>query len=114
MEYAQTWTKYLKEKGYHLYILSNYSTYMLEQTKKNMSFLKNMDGEVFSCDVKVIKPEQEIFQLLIDRYHLDPKKSVFLDDRADNCEAAVRAGMKAIVFKNLKQAASELEKLGVR
>ena len=114
MENAQTCTIYLKEKGYHLYILSNYSTYMLEQTKKNMSFLKNMDGEVFSCDVKVIKPEQEIFQLLIDRYHLDPKKSVFLDDRADNCEAAVRAGMKAIVFKNLKQAASELEKLGVR
>lgn len=114
MDYAQTWTKYLKEKGYHLYILSNYSTYMLEQTKKNMSFLKNMDGEIFSCDVKVIKPEPEIFQLLIERYQLNPQKTVFLDDRADNCEAAVQAGMKAIIFKDFKQAVAELEKFGVK
>ena len=46
-------------------------------------------------------------------YHLDPEKSVFLDDRAENCEAARKQGIHAIQFKSFKQAAAELEKLGV-
>ena len=33
-DYAETWVKYLKNQGYHLYVLSNYGTYMLERTKK--------------------------------------------------------------------------------
>lgn len=114
MDYAETWTKYLKGRGYHLYILSNYSAYMLERTKTEMPFLKYTDGEVFSCDVKAIKPEPEIYQILIDLYHLNPEKSVFIDDREDNCEAARKAGMKAIVFRNFKQAAADLGKLGIK
>ena len=56
-DYAETWVKYLKNQGYHLYVLSNYGTYMLDRTKQDMSFLKYMDGVVFSCDVQQIKPE---------------------------------------------------------
>lgn len=114
MDYAETWVQYLKEKGYHTYILSNYSEGMLEKTKKDMAFLKHTDGEIFSCDVKLIKPEAEIYQTLITRYNLNPAKSVFIDDRADNCEAARKLGMKAIVFKSFKQAVAELEKMGIQ
>ena len=32
-DYADTWVKYLKEKGYHLYVLSNYGSYMLNKTE---------------------------------------------------------------------------------
>ena len=32
-DYAETWTSYLKSQGYHLYILSNYSQFMLDQTR---------------------------------------------------------------------------------
>ena len=42
-DYAETWVKYLKNQGYHLYVLSNYGTYMLDRTKQDMSFLKYMD-----------------------------------------------------------------------
>ena len=113
-DYAETWVKYLKNQGYHLYVLSNYGTYMLDRTKQDMSFLKYMDGVVFSCDVQQIKPEVDIYKTLLKRYSLKPEKSVFLDDRAVNCEGAGKAGIRTIQFENLKQAAKELEKLGVK
>ena len=48
------------------------------------------------------------------RFSLKPEESVFLDDRPENCEAARALGIHAIEFHNLKQAAKELEKLGVK
>lgn len=113
-DYAETWVKYLKNQGYHLYILSNYSDYTLEHTKGEMAFLKYMDGVVFSCEVKELKPEPEIYQKLLSMYDLDPAKSVFLDDRAENCRGAEAFGIHAILFRDLKQAAAELEKMGVK
>ena len=114
MNYAETWIRYLKDKGYHIYILSNYSTYMLEKTQDELAFLKYVDGAIFSCQVKQIKPEPAIYQTLLNRYHLAPEKSVFLDDRAENCEGARKEGIHAIQFESFKQAAAELEKLGVK
>ena len=114
MDYAETWIRYLKDKGYHIYILSNYSTYVLEKTQDELTFLKYADGAIFSCQVKQIKPEPAIYQTLLNRYHLDPEKSVFLDDRAENCEGARKEGIHAIQFESFKQAAAELEKLGVK
>lgn len=87
---------------------------MLDRTKQDMSFLKYMDGVVFSCDVQQIKPEVDIYKTLLKRYSLKPEKSVFLDDRAVNCEGAGKAGIHTIQFENLKQAAKALEKLGVK
>ena len=114
MDYAETWVRYLKDKGYHVYILSNYATYTLEKTEEELTFLKYVDGAVFSCQVKQIKPEPDIYQTLIKRYNLEPQKSVFLDDRKENCEAARKQGIHAIQFESFKQAAVELEKLGVK
>ena len=114
MDYAETWVKYLKDKGYHVYILSNYATDTLNRTQEQLPFLKHVDGAVFSCQVKQIKPEPDIYQTLISRYHLNPEKSVFLDDRKENCEAAEKFGIHTIQFHNFKQAAAELEKMGVK
>ena len=114
-DYAETWTGYLKSQGYHLYILSNYSQFMLDQTRPGkMPFLKNMDGVIFSCKVQQIKPEADIYETLLSRFGLKPEESVFLDDRPENCEAARKLGIHAIEFHDLKQAAKELEKLGVK
>ena len=114
-DYAETWTGYLKSQGYHLYILSNYSQFMLDQTRPGkMPFLKNMDGVIFSCEVQQIKPEADIYETLLSRFGLKPEVSVFLDDRPENCEAARKLGIHVIEFHDLKQAAKELEKLGVK
>ena len=113
-DYAETWTSYLKSQGYQLYVLSNYSRYMLDRTKKEMPFLKYMDGTVFSCDVKQLKPEADIYQTLLDKFGLKAEECVFIDDRPVNCEGAQKAGIHTICFKSFKQAAAELEALGVK
>lgn len=112
--YAETWVKYLKSQGYHLYILSNYSQYILDHTKDQMKFLKYMDGTIFSCEVQELKPEAGIYKKLLDTYHLNPEKSVFIDDRKENCQGAEAQGIHSIQFQGFKQAAAELEKFGVK
>ena len=113
-DYAETWTGYLKSQGYQLYVLSNYSRYMLDRTKKEMPFLKYMDGTVFSCDVKQLKPEADIYQTLLDKFGLKAEECVFIDDRPVNCEGAQKAGIHTICFKSFKQAAADLEKMGIK
>ena len=45
-----------------------------------------------------MKPDDEIYRILLKRYHLVPEKCVFFDDRIENVEGARRAGMKAVLF----------------
>ena len=58
--YAMEWILDLKARGYHVYILSNYSENMLDQTKDKLKFLPLMDGVVFSYKIKKMKPDPEI------------------------------------------------------
>ena len=108
-DYAETWVKYLKNQGYHLYVLSNYGTYMLDRTKKDMPFLKYMDGVIFSCDVKQMKPDAEIYRTLLGRFGLKAEETLFIDDRKENCKGAESQGIHALQFRDLKQAAKEME-----
>ncbi|MFQ6818789.1 MAG: HAD family hydrolase [Blautia sp.] len=112
--YAETWVKYLKKQGYRTYVLSNYSDYMLAGTRDRLTFLKDMDGIIFSCEVKELKPEPAIYKVLLDRYGLNPQECIFIDDTAENCEAARKLGIQAVCFRDFKQAAAELEALGVK
>ena len=111
MPYAVEWVKGLKERGYHLYILSNYAEYTYEKTSHKMEFLPYMDGVVFSYRCKLIKPEKEIYEYICKTYELKPEESVFLDDREDNVEAARNMGMHGIVFENYAQGSETLEQL---
>lgn len=110
-DYAVDWVKGLKERGYHLYILSNYAEGILEKTKCKMGFLPFMDGAVFSYECKLIKPEAEIYKHLCDTYKLEPSECVFLDDRLDNAEAARAFGLHAIQFPGYEEGSRELEEL---
>ena len=87
---------------------------MRDRNKKEMTFLKYMDGTVFSCDVKMLKPEHQIYEKVLEQFSLKAEESVFIDDRPENCQGAREVGIRAIEFKNFKQATEELEKLGVK
>lgn len=109
--YAVPWVKELKQRGYKLYILSNYSEKIYSQTKEKMRFLDYTDGEIFSYMYKVIKPEKKIYDILLEKYSLVPEECVFLDDREDNIAMAKSFGIHGIVFKNYEQAKRDLDEL---
>lgn len=109
--YAVDWIKNLKARGYKVYILSNYSENMFNQTREKMKFLSLADGAVFSYKIKVLKPDSEIYHYLCETYALKPEECVFLDDRPENIEGAEKTGIRGIVFHDYEQGKNELEKL---
>ncbi len=111
--YTEPWLKQLKESGYRVYALSNYSEKCFRESREKMRFLDLMDGYVISFMEKLIKPYPEIYRLLLDRYSLIPEECVFMDDTEANVAGALAVGMNSFVFKTKDQAVKELVKLGV-
>ena len=112
-EYAVPWVKELKQKGYRVLYLSNFSRKAEIECAHTLTFLPYMDGGIMSYRYHQIKPQPEIYDTLIREYELKPEECVFLDDRSDNCEAARAKGMHAIVFTTREEALKGLAKLGV-
>lgn len=110
-EYAIPWIKSLKSSGYKILYLSNYSKYVMQICPEVLDFLPYMDGGIFSCDVHLMKPDEKIYKMLMDKYDLNASECVFIDDNEANIAAAKRIGMKAVHFTDYPHAQKELEDL---
>ena len=84
--------KNLKEKGYKIYMLSNTTEDCYEKHIKNIEYL--FDGIVLSYRIHCIKPNNAIYEELINKYNLNPEESLFIDDREDNVKTANNYGIK--------------------
>ncbi|MFA9378588.1 MAG: HAD family hydrolase [Lachnotalea sp.] len=110
-DYTKTWIRELKQNGYKVYILSNYPKKTYDLTRKQLDFIEECDGTLFSFEVKLIKPEIEIFKTLTNKYNINAQESVFLDDNKNNIEAAKQLGFKTIHFSTRKSALEELNEI---
>ena len=89
----------LKQAGYRLYVLSNMSAEFIDFLRR-LPVYSLFDGEVVSCEVNVIKPEPQIYEILLSKYALDPSQTLFVDDRPANVEAAAALGIATCLFDN--------------
>ncbi len=105
------WIKDLKERGYKVYYLSNFSHKAEIQCPDSVSFIPEMDGGILSYKVKMTKPDPEIYKLLLKMYDLKAEDCVFIDDTPRNVEAAEKLGIHGIQFKEYEQVFEELEAL---
>lgn len=112
--YAIPWIKELKEKGYGVYYLSNFSDKAYVDCADALDFIPYTDGGILSYRERIVKPEPEIYRLLLERYELKAEECVFLDDLEVNVEAARMEGFAGIVFETKEQAEEELARLGVK
>lgn len=85
----------LKEIGYKIYLLSNYSEHLLKLHVSDMHLFNKVDGKVISYEVNYIKPEPQIYEALLDKYNLNPAECLFFDDRQDNVDGALKANINA-------------------
>ncbi|KAJ53591.1 putative hydrolase of the HAD superfamily [Clostridium tetanomorphum] len=92
--------KRLKDKGYKVYYLSNFHMLAFENVTNRHEFFKYFDGGVVSFKEKLLKPEKDIYNKLIERYKINPKESVFIDDTEINIEGAKKLGFNTIHFKD--------------
>ncbi|MGD9637885.1 MAG: HAD family hydrolase [Alphaproteobacteria bacterium] len=100
--------KNLKNKGYPLYGLTNWSHETIGYAKNRFPFLNLLDGIVVSGEEKVSKPDNEIFEILLKRYQLNPNETLFIDDNGDNIKTADKLGFDTIWFQNSDQLETEI------
>ncbi len=110
-DYAEEFVRHYKEKGYKVYILSNYGELPFLLSRERFSFLSYTDGGIISYEVKMIKPEKEIYHTLMKRYNIDPCQAVFIDDNEHNIISARELGINSIHFTDYKKAREELDNL---
>ena len=104
---AKEFCEYVKENGYHLYVLSNASTSFYDYFPE-FAPLSYFDGIVVSCDIHIIKPERGIYEYLLNQYQLIAEECFFIDDRPENIEGARQIGMNGVVFYGDFQEIKEL------
>lgn len=102
----------LRARGTPLYFLSNYSAETYPLALQRFEFLSWFHGGVISGHVGALKPDPEIYALLLDRFAIDPRRAIFIDDVAANAKAADQFGIRGIQFQNPDALRAELVELG--
>lgn len=93
----------LKERGHQVYILGNWGSEEFERAKPRFSFLELFDDVLLSGYCGILKPDPRIYELAENQFSLVAEKTVFIDDKAENVEAAIERNWNGIVFENPRQ-----------
>lgn len=102
-DYAIPWIQELKSMGKNVYYLSNYSEFAMDANRSVLDFLPYMDGGIFSCYVKMAKPDHAIYHCLCEKYNLTPAECLFTDDMPENIKAARECDFQAVLFEGYEK-----------
>jgi len=102
----------LKNNGYKTGLLSNTEIPMMGFFKEQKYDM--FDVTVFSCAEGTVKPEQKIYEILLNRLEVDASEAVFIDDIQEFINGAQNIGMKTILFESPEQVRKELDLFGVK
>jgi 2-haloacid dehalogenase len=84
--------------GIPTYALTNFSAEKWEIAKETFPILTGFDGEVVSGVEQTTKPDEKIFRILLERYHLDAARTFYTDDVQHNVDGARTVGLDAELF----------------
>lgn len=101
----------LQAQGTPLYCLSNMPGSIYLHLRQRHNFWDAFSGIVISGEVKMVKPEPEVFRHLLATFNLRAEQSVFIDDLPANIESARQVGLHAICFKDAAQCRRELDQI---
>ncbi|WP_233419090.1 HAD family hydrolase [Aggregatibacter actinomycetemcomitans] len=104
----------LKRSGVRLLALTNRSNETFHFAEERFPFLTEFEGILVSGYERLAKPDPRIFNLLIERYHLNPQHTVFIDDNLRNVEGARNVGLHTLQFTHAQKLKQDLITLGVK
>jgi 2-haloacid dehalogenase len=105
--------KELKQAGYALYGLSNWSAETFPLARARHDFFDLLDDMVISGEVGHVKPHPEIFQILLDRIGRPAQECLFIDDASVNIQQAQKIGFGTIHFQSPEQLRLRLVELAI-
>jgi len=79
--------------------LSNSGPEVMARVRADHPLEALFDAVVISCEVGLVKPDPRIFRLCLERLGLSAAVALFVDDRADNVEAAASVGLQTLQFE---------------
>ena len=103
----------LKEKGYGIYGLTNWSAETFPLIRDTYPVFGEFDGIVVSGEEHLLKPNAAIYHCLFERYNLQPEESIFIDDNVDNVAAAKAVGMESVRFTDAATLVQQLAEFGI-
>lgn len=103
----------LKEAGYGVYYLSNYSRKAYEECAESLAFMPYMDGGLVSFRAGKTKPSPDMYRLFLDTCGLKAGECLFVDDTKENVRAAEALGFTGLVFTSFDRLMDDLGRLGV-
>lgn len=93
--------------------LTNWSAELYPQAPARFPVLGLLRDVVVSGVEQVAKPDPRIYRIAAERIGLPAEQLVFVDDRADNVEAAEALGMHGVVFTDAVALVGRLRALGL-
>lgn len=109
--FAASWVQELKGLGYRVLLLSNFGDTLFNRV--DFGFLPYVDGEIISYRVKCIKPDPQIYHILMEEYGLTGEEILFLDDNPANIKAAEAEGWNTVWSPDHQAALEGLEAYGI-
>jgi putative hydrolase of the HAD superfamily len=94
------WAQRLQRAGIRTGILSNIGDAMTEGLLKKFEWICGFDHCVWSYQLRLAKPEEAIYKAAAKGLDTPPANILFIDDKAENIEAALHAGMHAIQYRD--------------
>ena len=88
----------IKQKKYKIYALTNWSSETWPIAWDIFPFLDWFEGILVSGREELAKPDPKIYELLFERFDINPEEALFIDDNLRNVDASKAAGMDAIHF----------------
>ena len=101
-------------KEYGTWLASNTSEAHYQWITKKFPRVLFYRDAALSFELGVMKPSEKYYSLLIEKFGIDPARSVFIDDIRENVEGAIRVGMKGIIFRGRDRLVAELATIGVQ
>lgn len=98
---------------YGTWLVSNTSRAHYEWIVGKFPRIAFYKDSALSFELGVMKPSDEYYTKAVDRFGIDPTRSIFIDDLPENVDGAVRAGMHGIVFTGLDTLVDRLREFGV-
>ncbi len=103
----------LKQQGYTLYALSNWSAEKFSLMRDKYAFLNWFDDLIISGEEGMIKPDPRIYDVVLQRAGKQAEACVFIDDSEHNTIAAEKLGFATILFTSAQQTAADLRRMGI-
>lgn len=93
--------KSLKERGFKIYLLTNITEDSYNYINDLININKIFDGGIYSYQEHLIKPNYDIYNLLISKFKLNKDETIFFDDKEKNIIAARSIGIKSFIFTSI-------------